>query len=200
MKSCLFVIFVLFFSIFSFCQKPYEFDPAKDIYEMQIIFKSKLFSAQCDCCCAVSPKKEMCSLYEVEVKQVISQIDTTVFKNKQELKQVKYLVLADNIQSDDIKLNTTYSIFSYNSCSDKFLVVGKVLEEFPNPMPSYEGFAYFIGLGICKQKTFFQKLQLRLGIRKNKIYRKLKEKPSKFLDTILHLEKDSAGTTSKKER
>ncbi len=180
-------------TLFCFCssaiaaQQPFKIDPALDVYGLDVVFKEKVIMSNCDCCCHIIPKTKKCTLYEVEIKEVFWYRDTSVYRSEEEIKTIKYMVLPDRTKEEDISLGIVYTTLCYNSCFDKMLTVNQLLDALPNPMPEYTGLAYFSGLAMCKDFTFFQKMLLYLRINRKKIFLKAKDMPierSKFVKAI----------------
>ena len=180
-------LYVYFISVVVLAQKPYELKPVTDIYGLEVFFKKEVFSDKCDCCCSVFPKAKYCALYIIEIKDVFLHRDSTVYPNEDDIKRVKYMIVPSNIMEDKLVKDNVYIVFSRNTCSPKALIVNQLVTERPDPI-DYRGLAHEIGLGFCKKLTIFQKILLRFGINREKIYRKAKDMPptdSKFIQAII---------------
>src|SRR5690606_31101701 len=122
------------------------------------------------------------------IQEVFLQRDTSVYKDEEVLQLVSYMILPNTPNNVNIALDSVYTVFALNSCSEKMLLINQLLDHRPDPMPYFTHLAYFVGLGICKDYTFFQKLFLALRINREKIYEKAKDMPpekSKFVEAIL---------------
>ena len=188
------ISFAITFCYFSLilAQNSYEFDPASDVYGIELVFKEKILTGKYDCCCGFYPKSKKCTLYKVEINEVFLHRDSSVFRDAKEIQLIEYMILPSNINDGDVLFDTNYTIFGYNSCSDKLLVINQLLNSRPDPTSNYNGFAFLTGLVICKRFTFFQKIFLALGINRERIYSKAKDLPpesSKFIQAIKEKEK-----------
>jgi hypothetical protein len=182
------VLYMFLSSVIVLAQKPYELKPATDIYGLEVLFKKEIFTDKCDCCCSVFPKAKNCVLYMIEIKGLFLQRDSTVYSNGEDLKRVKYMIIPSSIMKDKPVMDSIYIVFSRNTCSEKVLIINQLAKERPETMPDYRGLAHEIGLGVCKKFTLFQKILLKFGIGREKIYRKAKDMPpnsSKFVKAII---------------
>ncbi len=188
MKQITIVIIILFVDFSIAISQTYELHPATDVYGMYVKFKKMIMIGKKDCCCFIYPKTKNCTLYEVEIKEVFLQRDSSVYQNGEELKLVSYMIMPNTIKNEDIVFSSVYTVFAFNSCSEKMLRINQLLDHRPDPMPDFTGLAFVVGLGICKDYTIFQKLFLALRINREKIYEKAKDMPpekSKFVEAIL---------------
>lgn len=168
-------------------QTDFEINPALDIYGLDLSFEGKIFAHKCDCCCSEQGKPNTCELYKVKVNRVIFHRDTAVYKNVDDLLEIKYVVLPSAIIKTDLKINKTYSIIGYNSCSEKFIIIKNILIAPLGKTPYYTEFPFFTGLVECKKFNLLQKICLSLNISREKIYSKATKAPactSKFFQEI----------------
>ena len=151
---------------------------------MDIIIQEKVLTANCDCCCGLNTKIKDCTLFEIEVKEVFLQRDTSVFRSSEEVKSLKYLIIPDTFDRIKILPNKPFSVFAYSTCSKEILVVNQLLSKRPKSVSSYSGLAFVGDLALCPKFNFWQRIFIFLGINKDKIYSKAKKVPIKHSDFV----------------
>lgn len=140
-----------------------------DIYILKVNFKEELLYDKCDCCSSVVGEK--CVLVRGEIIEVLAMSDTSVFKKPSLLQKKQFFVLED---SEELNYTGEFIVSCANTCSSYLLKVNRIL---PNINKSYDLLDYYIGdLTICYDLNLIQKLQYRLGVRRNTIHRKAKIK------------------------
>lgn len=154
----------------------------EDIYIVRAIFDQQLLEEQCDCCSTIGSKK--CILMQGEITEVLAMSDTSVFRSTAILQQVQFFVLPYSSELDSLEGELILSCS--NTCTLDIIKVNRVL---PSTNMHFKLMEFYIGgLSICYDFNWFQRLQLRLGIRREKIYqRAVKKNPetSRFVKFLV---------------
>lgn len=160
---------------------PFSIDP-DDLYILKVHIVNKVYTDKCDCCSDIL--NDECSLFNAEILEVIRMYDDAIYPNESSLSAVSFFVVAEDLK---ITEENVYYLICSNSCSKKILKINHCsplyIEARTNPLP-----AVITGLTQCYKFNIFQKLQLKLGIRRKAIYDKAKvtnPNESNFVKRIL---------------
>ncbi|MEN0049553.1 MAG: hypothetical protein AAF806_21005 [Bacteroidota bacterium] len=141
-----------------------------DIYGLSITFKEKVFSDKCGC--EVNRRIiKNCHLYLVDIDSVYFMLDSTVYETSKILKEIDYVMISDEYDSE-IDINKTYFVTGVNSSVKEYLVLNKIFDYDELFDESHKMMVHVSGLIDCKMFNFFQKILLSLNINREKIYAK----------------------------
>lgn len=164
--------FILFFLIsLIFNGQSQRYMSIEDTYIFKANYKKEGFESKCPCeFKIIDSDKNKCSLYWINISEVYIQRDTTVYGSNG-LINVKYIALNNRFQLPN---EGEATFIATNSSSVKYLMLVDTI----NYLNYYDSkrMPYIIGKRDCIRYTLWQKLQLFLRIRVEKIYEKRKRK------------------------
>lgn len=152
-----------------------------DVYILSMSFNEKLLGSTCNC--DVGTQKNICDLWDVKIDSVLLIRDSTVY-TKEDLLNLNYVVMLD---SQDIYLNTSVVVFAGNSVSREYIVANKIIHSSEAKVSVNDMMPYIQGLISCYKLTFWQKLRIKLGANREKVYanaRVLSDDDNSFVEFI----------------
>jgi hypothetical protein len=157
----------------------------EDLYGLKIQVLDSVLNAKCDCCSTI--ERANCNLFKIKILEVYFMEDLAIYPESDSLTKVQYMIAMDGLPIIPGKIAF---VTCANTCSKLMLKTVQLVENsFFNKVN--RSIAHVTGLSICYDFSFWQKLQLRLGIRRQKIRSKANSidvRKSKFVKMIFENE------------
>lgn len=125
---------------------------ATDVYLVKLNFDSLLYESKCKCAFNKNLDKNY-KLYRTTIKELIHMADTSLF-NETQLLQVRNVLVHNSI---NIEMNKTYTVSLYNSSTEKYLFLHRILTLDDSKEYKFKYHAVITGLLKCKKKDKFLK-------------------------------------------